>query len=331
MAKQHSICVLGGSGFVGRHLVTRLVRDGHRVKVLTRYRAGNREMWILPTLDMVEADIHEPEHLERAFEDCDTVINLVGILNEKGHDGRGFEQAHTRLPEQVARICRQTSVRRVLHMSALGADADNAPSHYQRTKGAGENAIKRELAEDIPWTIFRPSVIFGPGDSFINRFAGLLKLMPGLFPLASPRARFAPVYVDNVVEAFLRSLDDHDTFGKTYELCGPNVYTLKEIVRYAARASGHRRLIVGLPAPLSRLQATVMEYVPGKPFSLDNYRSTKVDNVCGNTLPGLPALGIHATPMEAVVPVYLGQKRSARARYAEFQRDFRRRKDSDDL
>lgn len=330
MAKQHTICLLGGSGFVGRHLAARLVRDGHRVKVPTRYKPGHRELWILPTLDMVQADVHDPEELLRQFRGCDVVINLIGILNESGHDGSGFEKVHARLAEQVARTARSAGVSRVLHMSALGADADNGPSHYLRTKGASENALRRELADDIAWTIFRPSVIFGPGDSFINRFTSLLKLMPGVFPLATPKTRFAPVYVHDVVEAFARSVDDHDSFDKIYELCGPNSYTLKQIVQYSAHAAGLRRKVIGLPDALSHLQAAIMEYLPGKPYSLDNYRSAKIDNVCGSALPGLPALGIHPTAMEAVVPLYLSGRQQARHHYAHFRREFRRHQPQDE-
>jgi NADH dehydrogenase len=287
--------MLGGTGFVGSHLVNRLAAQGHTVRVLTRHRERHRALLVLPTVSLVESDVHDPAQLHQHFQGCDTVINLVGILNEKGHDGTGFNHVHPDLARKIVSACRTSSVRRLLHMSALGADS--GPSHYLRSKGAAENYVHANAGKGIKATSFRPSVIFGPGDSFINRFAGLLRLSPVL-PLACPNARFAPVYVGDVVDAFDRSLHDESTYGKRIELCGPKEYTLKALVEYTARTMGVKRLIIGLPDALSRLQATVCEYLPGKPFSLDNYHSLSRDSVCRR---GISC----STSLESIVPTYI--------------------------
>ena len=298
----HKICLLGGTGFVGKRLAARLSEAGHDIVILTRHRERRRDLLVLPTVRLVQGDVYDPEFLRKQFEDHDTVINLVGILNEKGRDGRGFARVHTELPSMIVEACRQTGVTRLLHMSALHA-SPAAPSHYLRTKALGEDAVHRAGNPDFHVTSFRPSVIFGPGDSFLNRFAGLLRLTPGVFPLACPEARFQPVYVEDVVRAFVESLDNHKTFGQRYDLCGPKVYTLREIVEYVARLIGKRVCIIGLNDALSYLQAVTLEFVPGKPFSLDNYRSLKVDSVCEQ---GFPAVfGIAPASFEEIAPGYL--------------------------
>ena len=301
----HKICLLGGTGFVGKRLAARLSEAGHDIVILTRHRERERDLLVLPTVRLVQGDVYDPEFLRKQFEDRDTVINLVGILNEKGRDGRGFARVHTELPSMIVEACRQTGVTRLLHMSALHASAA-APSHYLRTKALGEDAAHRAENPDFHVTSFRPSVIFGPGDSFLNRFAGLLRLTPGVFPLACPQARFQPVYVEDVVRAFVESLDNHKTFGQHYDLCGPKVYTLREIVEYVARLIGRRVCIIGLNDALSYLQAAALEFAPGKPFSLDNYRSLKVDSVCDKDFSG--AFGITPSSLEQMAPAYLARK-----------------------
>ena len=298
----HKICLLGGTGFVGKRLAARLSEAGHDVVILTRHRERERDLLVLPTVRLVQGDVYDPEFLRKQFEGRDTVINLIGILNEKGRDGRGFARVHAELPEKIVEACRQTGVTRLLHMSALHA-APAAPSHYLRTKAMGEEAVHRTESTDFHVTSFRPSVIFGPGDGFLNRFAGLLRLTPGVFPLACPQARFQPVYVEDVVRSFVASLDSHHTFGNRYDLCGPKMYTLREIVEYVARLIGRRVCIIGLNDALSYLQAASLEFVPGKPFSLDNYRSLKVDSVCEQ---GFPAVfGITPASLEQIAPAYL--------------------------
>ncbi|MCR4346374.1 MAG: complex I NDUFA9 subunit family protein [Sulfuricaulis sp.] len=296
------ICLLGGTGFVGRRLVARLSKAGHDVVILTRHRERHRDFLVLPTVRLVQGDVHDTGFLQQQLEGRDTVINLVGILNEKGRSGKGFARAHAELPEKIVMTCRETGVQRLLHMSALHATR-MAPSHYLRTKALGEEAVLRAESPDFHVTSFRPSVVFGPGDGFLNRFAGLLRLMPGAFPLACPHARFQPVYVEDVVQAFVKSLDNHKTFGQRYDLCGPQVYTLREIVEYVARLINKRVCVVGLPDGLSFLQAAMLEYVPGKPFSLDNYRSLQIDSVCEKGFPEV--FGITPASLEEIAPGYL--------------------------
>jgi NADH dehydrogenase len=218
------------------------------------------------------------------------------------------------LTEKVIAACRANGVRRLLHMSALNADATEGTSHYLRTKGQAEEKVR--AAEEICSTIFRPSVIFGPEDSFFNRFAWLLRTFPLAFPLACPKARFAPVYVDDVAEVFIRSLKRPDTCGKRFNLCGPHSYTLEQLVTYTAHCIGARRWIIPLPDMLSRLQASVFDFVPGKPFSTDNYLSAQVDSVCAGN--DFEFFGIMPASLESRVPAYLSGK-VQQTRYQEFR------------
>ncbi|MHB8406182.1 MAG: complex I NDUFA9 subunit family protein [Gammaproteobacteria bacterium] len=298
-----TICIVGGTGFVGRHLAARLVENNFNVKILTRSRARHRELLVLPTLSLVEANVHDLETLKREFSGCDVLVNLVGILNERGHRGQGFAQVHVELTGKILAACASAGVPRLLHMSALNA-GENVPSHYLRSKGEAA-ALVLKAQDPLQVSVFEPSVIFGPGDSFINRFAALLRMAPGIFPLACPRAKFAPVYVGDVADAFVRSLDEHASFGRRFSLCGPKIYTLRELVCYTAKVMGLQRAIIGLPRPLSWLQAAIMEWLPGKPFSLDNYHSLKIDSVCSRNDFG--SFAIEPLALEAVVPAYLGK------------------------
>ena len=299
-----TVCILGGTGFVGREIVGQLVRSGYSVRVPTRRRERARELLVLPGVEIVAADVHDEAVLLRLLAGADAVINLVGILNEKGHDGSGFRKAHVELVEKLVRACQENRVPHLLQMSALKANAESGPSHYLRSRGAGERALKNLAGDELRYTIFQPSVIFGPDDSFINRFAGLLRVFP-ILPLARPKARFAPVFVADVASAFCAALESHSASDRTYQLYGPDEYSLQEIVVEIARILNLKRLIVGLPDSLSHIQAWFFDYViPGKIFTLDNYRSMAVASV--GTENGLAALGITATSMRVVVPGYLG-------------------------
>lgn len=302
------ICILGGTGFVGRSLAARLLQHGYHVTIITRRRERHRDLLVLPGLELLEGDVHEMGLLRTVFQGMNAVINLVGILNENGFSGDGFKFAHAELAGKVLEACKQTGVTRVLHMSALHADP-KGPSHYLRTKGEAENLMHRDAGELTQVTSFRPSVIFGPGDSFFNRFAKLLRDIPWLFPLACPDAKLQPVYAGDVVGAMVSSLHDHKTYGQRYDLCGPRVYTLRELVAYTAAVTGVRRYILGLNPWQSRLQAAAMEFIPGKPFSRDNYNSLQIDNVCEGPFPAV--FGITPSRIEEVVPGYL-QPRSDR-------------------
>jgi NADH dehydrogenase len=294
--------VLGGTGFIGSLLVAHLVRDGHQVKVLTRNRARHRALLVLPTLELVRADPYDDATLRREFAGCDAVVNLIGILNERGFGGAGFRRTHTELPRRVHEACRAAGVRRYLHMSSLKADPELGPSHYLRSKGAAERLLT-QAGPPPEVVIFRPSVVFGPGDGLFHRFAGLLRMAPGVFPLACASAKFAPVYVGDVVAAFVTTLERPDISGRVFELCGPEVVTLRDIVRMTARTLGLRVWVVPLPRPLAWLQGLLLGLVPGKPFSLDNFRSASVDSVCSTS--GLTELDIRPSPMRAIVPGYL--------------------------
>lgn len=300
---QRRICILGGTGFIGRILTRRLAAAGHTVTLLTRRRERHRDLLVLPTVQLVQGDVHNPSLLQRQFENQDAVINLVGILNEPGHDGKGFERAHVLLADKVVQACRHSGVPRLLHMSALHA-SPAATSHYLRTKGLGEKSVFESAGPDLHVTVFRPSVIFGEQDSFTNRFARLLRLMPGVFPLACPDARFQPVYVEDVAQVFVAALDRHCTHGQRYDLCGPRVYSLRELVEYLVSLSGRTCHIIGLGHRLSWLQAALLEYLPGKPFSLDNFASLQVDSVCQTSFPQV--FGLSPTALEDVAPHYLG-------------------------
>jgi uncharacterized protein YbjT (DUF2867 family) len=300
-----NICVLGGTGFVGTELVARLALAGHWVRVATRNLARAQRLRVLETVELRVADVHSPPTLGQLFADCDAVINLVGILNPRR--GASFHAVHTELPAKVIAAARAAGVRQVLHMSALGVDA-RAPSQYLRSKAAGEAQLRAAApssAQTQPAvTILRPSVIFGAGDSLTNRFARLLRLTAGFLPLARARARFAPIHVLDVAEAFQRALGARASFGQVYQLCGPDLLTLAEIVRLTARAAHLPCHIVPLPDVVARLQGLVMGFLPGKPFSLDNFRSLTIDCVCQED--GCARLGIHPQHLQAVLPTYLG-------------------------
>jgi NADH dehydrogenase len=257
--------------------------------------------------------------MEKLLQGCDAVINLVGILNEGGRSN-SFKHVHVELADQLVKACKETGVGRLLHMSALNATETGRVSKYLRTKGEAENHVltHSQGQHSVQVTSFRPSVIFGPDDSFFNRFAALLKL-PGPFPLACPKARFAPVYVGDVVEAFSRTLHDRTTWKQQYQLCGPRIFSLQELVRYTADQLGKRKIIIPLPDAVARAQGHIFGLLPGKPFSYDNYLSLQIDSICKEN--GLCALGITPTDINEVVPFYL-RERSEKMRFSDLRRQF---------
>jgi uncharacterized protein YbjT (DUF2867 family) len=297
------LLVLGATGFLGCSVCEKLVEragaaDG-RVRVATRRVARARHLQLLPIVEVAAGDVHDDASLDWLLRDTDAVVNLVGILH--GSEAE-FDRVHARLPERLAAACRRAGVRRVVHVSALGATAD-APSRYLRSKARGEAALR---AAGLDLTILRPSVVFGARDRFLNLFATLQAILPVL-PLAGADARFQPVWVEDVARAVVRCLDDRSTIGLTIECAGPRVYTLRELVELTGRWSGSRSPVLPLPRWLGRLQATVMEFLPGRTLmSRDNLDSMRVASVASGKLPGLQRLGIEATPLESVAPGYLG-------------------------
>ena len=300
--KPLSVCILGGTGFLGTRLVARLIKDGHQVTVLSRDREQHKHLLVLPGLTLENCDVYQEAQLSERFRGKDVVINLVGILNERGFGGQGFRRAHVELTQGVLQAGRSAGVARLLHVSALKAAVD-APSYYLRSKGEAERLIREEGAA-LDWTILKPSVMFGPGDSFLNRFAGLLASVPLVLPLARPNARFQPVFVDDVIDAMLRCLHGGASSRQTYELGGPQIYTLREIVALVAKITGRRRWIIGLPDFAARLQGFFFNFVPGRPFSSDNYKSLTVDSVCAED--GFARLKLKPHSVAASARQYLG-------------------------
>ncbi len=309
------VCIVGGSGFVGHAVTSELAKSGYTVDILTRRRESHRDLLVMPSVSLTEGNVYDPEFLSSRFSLADTVINLAGILNERGRNGSGFERAHVELGRVVVNVCRHAGVKRLLHMSALNA-SQSAPSHYLRTKGEAEKLVLAAATDNFHVTVFRPSVIFGPDDSFINRFAGMIRLLPGHipvpFPLACAGSRFQPVYVQDVARAFVRSIKNPLTHNKSYALCGPQVYTLSQIICYIGAQLGRNVTVIPLGKVLSRMQAEIFEWLPPplnkfKPFSVDNYRSLQVDSVCTEGFPEI--FGIQPEAMENVVPCYLGDSR----------------------
>ena len=307
--KKQNILILGGAGFIGGHLAARLVADGRRVVVPTRRRERYRRLILLPTIELAQADIHDDATLARLVAGQDAVINLVGTLNggaakrSGASYGPGFAQAHVELPRRLVAACEKANVRRLLHVSALGADP-KGPSMYLRSKGDGEAIVA--AARDLRPTLFRPATVFGRNDFFLNRFKFLAKLLPVL-PIGSAGARVQPIWVEDVADAIFNALDNEDTIGKTYELCGPRIYTIGELAAFSARASGHPRRIISLSPGPAHLAARLMELGPGAPLvSRDNLDSLTVDAVASRQpYVAAPELGISPSPLELEAVTYL--------------------------
>lgn len=296
------ILVLGGTGFVGRHLCKELVRLQYRVTVPTRNVSKAQHVQSLPFLDLVQADVHDETALARLVPGHDAVVNLVAILHGNSFE---FQRVHVELVKRIVRACTDAGVPRLVHVSALGAARD-APSMYQRTKAAGEAVLQ---GSGLGWTVLRPSVMFGEGDKFLTVFARLQEALP-IMPLAGADTLFQPVWVGDVVNAIVQCLQRDDTGRRTYEVCGPDRYTLRQLVKLAGSLSGHPRPVVRLPTVLARLQAFLMELAPGQPLmSRDNLDSMKVSNVASGNLPGLDALGISPCALSDIAPTYIGIQR----------------------
>ncbi|CAM3549982.1 complex I NDUFA9 subunit family protein [Polaromonas hydrogenivorans] len=299
------ILIFGGTGFVGTQVCEKLTRLQCRVTVATRRSDNARHLLPLPLVDVAEIDLHDATALAALVAGHDAVVNLIAILH--GSED-AFQKVHVQWPLTLVRACRTAGVRRIVHISALGASTESA-SRYQRSKARGEAAL---LGSGLDVTVLRPSVMFGAGDKFLNTFASLQQMFP-VIPLAGSRARFQPVWVGDVADAVVRCLQDDATVGEVYEACGPQVFTLKELVqlagRYAGIHHGQGRPVIALPDALARVQAFFMELAPGDPvLSRDNLDAMKTDNIATGKLPGLQALGITPASLEAIGPTYLGAR-----------------------
>ena len=299
------VLVLGGSGFVGRQVCEQLARLGWHITVPTRRAVNAASVQSLPGLTVIEASVHNEADLARLMPGHDAVVNLVAVLH--GSEER-FEQVHVDLPGKIANAMKKAGVQRLVHVSALGADPQG-PSMYQRSKARGETVLHNAK---LAMTVLRPSVIFGAEDKFLNLFADLQAVAP-FMPLAGSGTRFQPVWVGDVARAVVTCLQKPDTTGQTYELCGPDVLTLGELVKlsgqWAGVNHGKGRPVVGLPMWVGWLQALAMELAPGEPLmSRDNLASMAVDNIATGQRPGLAALGIAPASAAGVAPTYLGHR-----------------------
>jgi NADH dehydrogenase len=292
------VVVFGGSGFVGREVIRKLMDAGMTVRVASRHRRGEGA-----GPEHVQADIHDARAVERALEGTDAAVNLVGILYEKGR--QTFAAVHEEGAGTIARAARKMGLRRLVHMSALGASADSR-SRYARSKAAGERAV-REAFPDA--TVIRPSIVFGPDDDFFNKFAGMSRMSPALPLVGGGETRFQPVYVGDVAAAFVAALQDggqdEGHSGKTYELGGPQVYTFRELLELMMRETGRKRLLVPLPFAVAQFEARFLEALPKPPLTRDQVELLKQDNVVGGHEPTLKDLGIAPTALETVLPTYL--------------------------
>ena len=300
MEKINTVCVIGGAGFVGRHIVHLLQAAGYTVRVPTRHRERAKPLLVLPNVEVIEANVHAPQALVELLSGMDAVINLTGILHERGTRYGNFQQVHVELPRKIAQACNAQGVQRLLHMSALGADAQ-ARSAYLRSKAQGEALIRANDA--LIATVFRPSVIFGPEDAFLNQFAALLRRLPVL-ALACGAAKLQPVSVQDVARAFVSSLENSATFGQAYDLCGPQVYTLQQLVEYVSALQQRRRWIFSLGARASYFQAWLLEKLPGKLMTRDDYHALLGHSVCACAFPAV--FGFQPTALEGIAAQYLG-------------------------
>lgn len=293
------VVILGGTGFVGRHVVPRLLRDGHRVTVLSRGLTAATRAGLSRDASLIEGDVFDGDFLRAVLDDADAVVNLVGILNESGDSGQDFERVFVSLVQTLIAAMHDTGTRRLLQMSALHAGVGD--SHYLQARGRAELLVRES---ELDWTLFRPSVIAGPGDGLFCRFDALLRFVPAL-PMGRADAMFQPVWVGDVADAFARALEDPGSIGSYYELVGPERFSLAQIVRMTAAARGRHRAVIALPPALGKLQADIGEHLPGKPISRDNWRSLQLDSVSDHD--GLGELGIDATVVSSKLHEILRQ------------------------
>ena len=302
VAPTQSIAIVGGTGFVGRHLCARLLSQGYRVTIFTRRSSDDLAARLAPAA-VVEVDTESAEDCVNALTGHGALINLAGILHESR--AQRFQSVHAELPARLVQACASAGVQHYLHMSALRADMKDPPSAYLRSKSRGEKEVSA-APESLAIDIFRPSIIFGAGDNFFGQFAGMLRWLP-VFPLVCPDAKFAPVWVDDVAQAFVNALAGDTTAGvrRPHDLCGPKTYTFRELIEFTASAIGKRRLIIGVPDWAARLQGLVLQQLPDPLFTLDNYYSLQVSSTCDCN--ALLSFGVQPSALETVMTPLLSR------------------------
>ncbi|HEX6141481.1 MAG TPA: complex I NDUFA9 subunit family protein [Geminicoccaceae bacterium] len=306
--RNQMVTVFGGSGFIGRYVVQRLARRDARIKVPSR--TPNRVRHLQPMVSPGQIaigplNLGSEEALTRYLQGVHAVVNLIAILHER-RSGQ-FETVHVDLPGRIGRAAKAAGVERLVHVSAIGADAGSS-SAYARTKAGGERAMREAFPEAV---ILRPSVVFGPEDEFLNRFAAMARLLPALPLIGGGRTRFQPVYVGDVADAVLAGLTSPDAVGQTYELGGPRIYTFEELMRWLLRTIDRKRFLVPISFDLARLQGRILEHLPEPPLTRDQVELLKHDNVVGEGARTLADLGIRPTPMELIAPDYLVRYRAS--------------------
>ena len=308
---QRLVTVFGGSGFLGRYVVKRLAEAGARVRVAIR--RPEEGLFLKPAgdvgqIDVVQANLRHAGSVAAALAGADAAVNLVGILYPSG--AQTFEAVHAEGAGTVARAAAEAGLRHLVHVSAIGADPDS-PARYARTKAAGEAAVRAAFPAA---TILRPSVVFGPEDDFLNRFAALARISPVLPLIGGGHTRFQPVYVGDVAGAVLAAINRADAAGRIYELGGPRIYSFRELLAFVLSAIGRRRLLAPVPFWVAMFEAAFLERLPAPLLTRDQVRLLRRDNVAGSGVPGLRDLGIEPTPLEAVAETYLSRFRRGGSR-----------------
>ncbi|MFA9418601.1 MAG: complex I NDUFA9 subunit family protein [Gammaproteobacteria bacterium] len=276
--KYSKIILLGGDGFIGRQLAFTLANRGYAITIPSRRPHRNKALQVHPSISVIEADIFDSAMLEKLCQDQDAMVNLVGILHERKRND--FRRIHVDFIKTLVSACSRNNIKRLLHLSALGADQATGTSRYLRSKGEGENLLHTFGQKDLQVTSFQPSVVFGKNDQFINRFAGILKFSPWFFPLACPQSKLAPVYVGDLVEKIADAVEDKSTFSQRYTVCGPEEFTLQQLVELIISSMGSSCRIIPLGNGMSKLQAMILQLLPGKMFTMDNYNSLQTPNIC---------------------------------------------------
>jgi NADH dehydrogenase len=298
--------VFGGGGFIGRHLVRRLGKAGMIVRVPSRHVSRLGALRTAGVVGQIVPEIvatFDDAELAAAIDGADIVINLIGILTE--NTANGFERIHASVPGRIARAAALAGVKRLIHVSALGTDA-NSKSAYARSKAAGEAAVVAAFPQA---TILRPSIVFGPEDKFFNRFAAMARLSPALPLIGGGHTQFQPVYVGDVADAIMAAAARPDALGKIYELGGPATYSFRALMELLLAEMGVKRLLVPLPWGLAHFQAGIAERIPGKPLTRDQVELLKVNNVLSGAAPGLSDLGVSPTAVELILPTYMDRFR----------------------